>query len=95
MPRKPPRVTIPLTLYNDPGRIIQRHVGREIARGKQTSDIVKHALMQRSDPFGQAPSSRTFTAPGVIVTEITYDPAEIGDFTEKEVLTALRKAGQR
>jgi hypothetical protein len=88
-------VRIPLTQENDPGRVIQRHLGREFAKGKQISQVIREALSNRDQPFGHVAGGRTFTAPPRMVDEIEYDPDEFGNFTEQEILDALSKEGQR
>jgi hypothetical protein len=36
-------IRIPLTQENDPGRVTRRHLGREFAKGKQISQIIREA----------------------------------------------------
>jgi hypothetical protein len=82
---------------NDPGSVARRHIAREISKGARQTDVVREAWHHRHTPVPDAitSTSTTWHAPPFIAVEIYYDPAVVGDASEKEVIEALIKAGQR
>jgi hypothetical protein len=80
---------------DDPHGFARRHIGREVGRGISQSDIVRDAWVHRHHPVPNAITSTAFRAPPFTATEIYFDPAVVGGASEKEVIEALIKAGQR
>jgi len=78
---------------NDPGRVVRRHIGREMSKGKLQSDIVKDAWLQRSGPGRTAVTTASISAPPFNPVELYYDPAVVSGASEEDVLATLRKAG--
>ena len=75
---------------NDPGRVARRHVAREIGKGMKQTEIVSNAWQRRQAPVRNAITSTSWQAPPFMP-----DPAVVGGASEREVIDALIKAGQR
>lgn len=91
-----PVVTLILGMTNDLNRVAQRHVTKEVARGRTPDDVVREAWRRRHDPVVNAITTRSWTAPSQpYVSDISYDSAIVGDASEAEVMEALIKAGKR
>jgi hypothetical protein len=80
---------------NDPNRVAQRHVSRELGKGLTADEVIRQAWQHRHDFVPQAITSRTWMASPPLVPEISYEPAIVGGASEEEVMDALTKAGQR
>ena len=81
---------------NDPNRVAQRHVTREIAKGRRADDVVHEAWQRRHDPVPNAITTQSWTAPPQPpVSDISYNSAIVGGASEAEVMEALIKAGKR
>ncbi len=83
-------------MTNDPNRVAQRHVTKEIAKGRAADDVVREAWQRRHDPVIDAITTRSWAAPSQpYIPNISYDSAIVGGASEAEVMEALIKAGKR
>ena len=80
---------------NDPNRVAQRHVSREIAKGLSGHDVVREAWQHRHNPVPQAITTSNLDSTASNVLDVSYDAAIVGGASETEVMEALIKAGQR
>jgi hypothetical protein len=80
---------------NDPNRVAQRYVSKEIAKGRTADDVVREAWQHRHVLVPQAITSGSWTAPPRLVSDVSYDSAIVGGASEAKVMKALIKAGQR
>jgi hypothetical protein len=80
---------------NDPERVAQRYVTKEIAKGRTGDDVVREAWQNRHVFVPQAITSQSWKASPPLVLDVSYDSAIVGGASEAEVVKALIKAGQR
>jgi hypothetical protein len=82
-------------MTNDPCRVAQRFVTKEIAKGRTADDVVQEARQNRHVFVPSAITTGSWTGTGPLVPDVSYDSAIVGGVSETEVIEALIRAGKR
>jgi hypothetical protein len=80
---------------NDPHGDARAYVARKITQGIRQPHIVRDAWQHRQDLVPNAITSTAFNRPPFRPVDIYYDPADVGNALEAEVINALIRAEQR